>query len=277
MSERSEYKPWRVLPGSTCQPPTSTRPTRFYGDLLGWSRPSWRPATPRRPAATASSPSAGKMVAGYGPVQQEGQPPAWASYIRVEATPTRPPRKVKDAGGHGGLRSRFDLPADSGRMAICHGLRGRLLRAVSQEQQHARRGARQRDRRLDLEQPDDARRGSERRTSTAQVFGWTRRSTARRLPSHVLMWQVEGQRWPEGLGGLMRMGSDMPLEAPPHWQVYFLVPDLDAAIETTKSAGGNLLVRAAGAPDREARRAHRSAGCGVRADGAGLPGAPVSA
>ncbi len=37
------------------------------------------------------------------------------------------------------------------------------------------------------------------------------------------------------------MGSDMPLEAPPHWQVYFLVPDLDAAIETTKSAGGNLL------------------------------------
>ena len=37
------------------------------------------------------------------------------------------------------------------------------------------------------------------------------------------MWQVEGQRWPEGLGGLMGMGSDMPAEAPPHWQVYFLV------------------------------------------------------
>jgi uncharacterized protein len=37
------------------------------------------------------------------------------------------------------------------------------------------------------------------------------------------------------------MGSDMPAEAPPHWQVYFLVPNLDAAIDQTKGAGGNLL------------------------------------
>ena len=72
------------------------------------------------------------------------------------------------------------------------------------------------------------------------VFGWEAIHNEE-APEFVLMWQVDGQRWPEGLGGLLEMGSDMPLEAPPHWQVYFLVADLDAAIETTKSAGGNLL------------------------------------
>ena len=39
----------------------------------------------------------------------------------------------------------------------------------------------------------------------------------------------------------MQMGQTCrPTRTYTHWQVYFLVPDLDAAIETTTSAGGNL-------------------------------------
>ena len=57
----------------------------------------------------------GKQVAGYGPLQGEGQPPAWASYVKV-ADADETAEKVRQAGGQL-LPGPFDLPADSGRMA----------------------------------------------------------------------------------------------------------------------------------------------------------------
>ncbi|MGZ5347883.1 MAG: VOC family protein, partial [Solirubrobacterales bacterium] len=72
------------------------------------------------------------------------------------------------------------------------------------------------------------------------VFGWTR-AQEEGSPDWIWGWQLEGQRWPEGLGNLMAMGSDIPAEAPPYWQVYFAVADLDAAIEQTKGAAGSLM------------------------------------
>ena len=38
-----------------------------------------------------------------------------------------------------------------------------------------------------------------------KVFDWEA-THSDETPESVLMWQVEGQRWPEGLGGLMQMG-----------------------------------------------------------------------
>ena len=72
------------------------------------------------------------------------------------------------------------------------------------------------------------------------AFGWEAIHNEE-APPDVLMWQVEGQHWPEGHAGMIRMGDVMPMDVPPHWQVYFLVPDIDAAIKGTNGAGGTLL------------------------------------
>jgi predicted enzyme related to lactoylglutathione lyase len=56
-----------------------------------------------------------------------------------------------------------------------------------------------------------------------------------------LNWQVDGQRWPEELPGLMRMGTDMPPDAPPHWQEYLVVESTDEAVEKNQAAGGRLI------------------------------------
>jgi predicted enzyme related to lactoylglutathione lyase len=37
------------------------------------------------------------------------------------------------------------------------------------------------------------------------------------------------------------MGTDMPPDAPPHWQVYLVVESADAAVEKNKAAGGSLV------------------------------------
>ena len=72
-----------------------------------------------------------------------------------------------------------------------------------------------------------------------KVFGWTAEHNAE-APPNILMWQVEGQRWPEGMGGLMGITDDLPAEMPAHWQVYFMVPNADEAIERAESDGAKL-------------------------------------
>jgi uncharacterized protein len=234
VSERSEYKP-----GEFCWVDLATTDvdaaTKFYGDLLGVeAEPA--PGDPAETGGYGFFTQRGKMVAGYGPIQQPGQPPAWASYVRVkDADETA--AKVKDAGGQV-VFGPIDLPADSGRMAICTDSGGAFF-GVIQEKQHA--GAELVNEIGAWSWNNLMTRDLDRAKSFyGAVFDWEA-THSDETPESVLTWQVEGQRWPEGLGGLMQMGSDMPLDAPPHWQVYFLVPDLDAAIETTTNAGGNLL------------------------------------
>ena len=71
------------------------------------------------------------------------------------------------------------------------------------------------------------------------VFGWTA-IHHEEAPPGVLMWQVEGQRWPEGLGGMMAIGSEMPADMPSHWEVYFVVERADESIELAESSGAKL-------------------------------------
>jgi predicted enzyme related to lactoylglutathione lyase len=57
-----------------------------------------------------------------------------------------------------------------------------------------------------------------------------------------LVWQVDGQRWEEGLAGAMVMGADdMPPDTPPHWMVYFCVEDAGKAAAQVKGSGGTLV------------------------------------
>jgi predicted enzyme related to lactoylglutathione lyase len=101
MSERTEY-----APGEFCWVDLSTTDVdgalAFYGELLGVeAKPA--PGDPEETGGYGFLTKDGKMVAGYGPTQREGQPSAWSSYIKVEDAEATA-EKVKEIGG--------DLPAE---------------------------------------------------------------------------------------------------------------------------------------------------------------------
>jgi uncharacterized protein len=233
VSERSGYEPgefcWVSLASTDFDEAKG-----FYGDLLGWE---WEAAgPPEETGGYGFFTLKGKQICGGGPVQAAGQPSAWSSYVKVDDA-EESAAKIKEAGGNV-LAEPFELPNESGRMAVCQDPGGAFF-CLMEQREHT--GAELVNEigtwswnnlmTRDLDQAKDF---------YGEVFGWDATHNEE-APPDVLNWQVEGQRWPEGLGGVMKMGSDMPLDAPPHWQVYFLVPDMDAAIETTTGAGGNLL------------------------------------
>jgi predicted enzyme related to lactoylglutathione lyase len=234
MSERNEY-----APGEFCWVDLATTDAEgaksFYGELLGVD---WEPAP--GPAEDTGGygffVKDGKQVAGMGPTQQEGQPSAWHSYIKVEDADATAER-AREAGGQVDFGP-VDLPNESGRMAVLRDPTGAYI-SINQQQKHP--GAQLVNEpgtwnwnNLMTRDMDGA------KDFYGKVFGWTATHNEQ-APDFVWMWQVEGQRWPEGLAGLMEMGSDIPAEAPPYWQVYFTVPSADDAVEKTKSAGGRLI------------------------------------
>jgi uncharacterized protein len=234
MSERSEY-----APGEFCWVDLSTTDVdgalSFYGELLGVeAQPA--PGDPEETGGYGFLMKNGKMVAGYGPTQQEGQPSFWSSYIKVEDADATA-EKVKEAGGQVEAGP-FDLPNESGRMAVLQDPTGAFV-SINQQQNHP--GAQLVNEpgawtwnNLLTRDIDGA------KSFYGNVFGWTA-AQPEGAPDYIWNWQVDGQRWEEGLAGLMRIGTDMPPDAPPYWQVYLMVDGVDEAVEKTNAAGGSLI------------------------------------
>jgi predicted enzyme related to lactoylglutathione lyase len=233
MSERDSYNPgefrWVDLATTDFDAAKS-----FYEDLFGWR---WEAAEPVEEAAGYGFFTyEGKQVAGAGPVQDPSQPPAWSSYVSVEDADASA-GKVTEAGGTV-IVPPFELPAESGRMGVCQDLEGAFF-SVLQERKHPgaelvnEPGAWTWNNLMsrDLDKAKDF---------YGKVFGWeaTHEDEA---PEFIWNWQLSGQRWPEGLGGLSGIGTDIPSEVPPHWQVYFAVESADATIEKVNGSGGATL------------------------------------
>src|SRR4051795_3040265 len=103
----------------------------FYGGLFGWEAAEaenaeqtggYRAAPPRGGAGNAEQTGGsrlatlrGKPVAGLMPLMQEGQPPAWTTYVSVDDA-DEVTGKVKDAGGQV-VAEPMDV-MDLGRMAL---------------------------------------------------------------------------------------------------------------------------------------------------------------
>jgi hypothetical protein len=71
----------------------------------------------------------------------------------------------------------------------------------------------------------------------SEVFGWQ--------PSETMDMGAMGKyhmfNRPHGMiGGMMNKPPDMA-QVPPHWMIYFRVPDINAAVERVKSNGGKIL------------------------------------
>jgi predicted enzyme related to lactoylglutathione lyase len=231
VSERSEYSAGEFCWVELIVPDTDAA-ADFYADLLGWDRERYEPD----PEGYWYFKSRGKLVAGLESIRTPGQVPAWLSYVRVgDAAETA--AKVGDAGG-AILDGPLAVPGDAGALAICQDTEGAVFalwepgtlsgsELVNEPGTWTWNNLMTRD--LDRA-----------REFYGKVFGWkaTQRSE---VPEFVWNWQVEGQRWPEGLGNVIVMGSEIPADAPPHWQVYLMVERADVSVETTTKRGGTLL------------------------------------
>ncbi|HET9121825.1 MAG TPA: VOC family protein [Solirubrobacterales bacterium] len=233
MSERTEY-----APGEFCWVDLATTDVdgakAFYDDLLGVQAED-APGDQEETGGYGFLMRDGKMVAGIGPVQSGEGHSAWASYIKVEDTDATA-AKVKDAGGSV-FFGPVDLPNDSGRVAMLRDPEGAFIGIIQQERHPGAQIVNELGawtwNNLLTRDPEGAKR------FYGDVFGWTAIQNEE-APPGILMWQVEGQRWPEGMGGLMELGAELPAEMPPHWQVYFVVDDADQAIERAEAGGATL-------------------------------------
>ena len=152
---------------------------------------------------------------------QEGQPPAWSSYVKVDDA-DETAEKVKDAGGNV-VVGPFDLPTSRAGWRSARTPSGAFFWI---RQQRGHKGAELVNEvgawtwnNLVTRDLDKA------KGFYGEVFGW-KATHSEGAPEHIFNWQVEGQRWPEGLGGAdADRPDDVPAEVPPHWQVYFLVQD----------------------------------------------------
>lgn len=231
MSERTAYADgefcWVELISADVEAAAS-----FYGDLLGWERERYEPD----PEGYWYFRHGGKLVAGLETIRMEGQVPAWLGYVKVDDVATTA-GKVDEAGGKV-LDGPLDVPGGAGSLAVCHDAEGAVFALW---QPGELKGA-------ELVNEPGSWTWSELMTRDVdaakdfygQIFDWTA-AQPEGAPDYIWNWHVKGQRWPEGLGGLMRMGSDVPPDAPPHWQAYFVVESIDQAVGKTKAAGGSLI------------------------------------
>jgi uncharacterized protein len=233
MSERTEY-----APGEFCWVDLTTTDVdaaaKFYGELLGVDVQA-APGDPEETGGYGFLMKDGKMVAGIGPVQSGEGHSAWASYVKVEDADATA-ATVTEAGGTV-FFGPADLPNKSGRVAMCRDQAGAFIGIIQQGRHTGAQIVNEPGTwtwsnlmTRDLEGSKDF---------YGRVFGWTTTHNDQ-APPGIFMWQVEGQRWPEGHAGLMGVGAELPAEMPAHWQVYFIVESMDDAIERSTAAGAKV-------------------------------------
>jgi predicted enzyme related to lactoylglutathione lyase len=201
----------------------------FYGALFGWG------------AETAEDPAAGgytmftlrgKYVAGLAPIMNEGQPPAWATYISVDDA-DKTAELVAPAGGTIVMEP-FDV-LTVGRMAVLQDPTGAFL-CLWQAGDHA--GAQL------ANEPGafcwnelDTRDVAKAKQFYADVFGWSA-AGGTEGPMEYYEFKV-GDRT---VAGMMPMPPMVPAQVPAYWLSYFAVEDTDATVAEVTKRGGQVLM-----------------------------------
>lgn len=218
-------------PGSPCwvdsASPQIEASKSFYAGLFGWEMNT---VPDPEAGGYAIATLAGAAIAALGPLQ-EGQLPAWSVYF---ATPDadETARKVEAAGGKV-VAPPFDV-MESGRMA---GFQDPTGAYFSVWQANAMPGF------AKAYEPNtfgwcelNTRGIVSAEGFYAAVFDWgAKRSQGGDGARPYVEWQLDGT----SIGGAIEL-SDLPgmEDVPPHWLVYFSVPDIDAAAKRVAELGG---------------------------------------
>jgi predicted enzyme related to lactoylglutathione lyase len=201
----------------------------FYGDLFGWEMPELPNSAELGGYRRAKK--NGADVAGVAPLMQEGQPPAWTTYVSV-ADAEASTAAVREAGGQV-IVEPMDV-MDLGKMAVFADPTGAAF---------------------GIWQPGTF--PGAALVNESGAFGWNELGTrdtgaAKEFYGAVFGWEADDQDmgemgtytiWKVGdamVGGMLDITGRVPDEVPAHWLVYFTVEDADAAVERVKAGGGDL-------------------------------------
>ena len=199
--------------------------TAFYTGLFGWtSEPAGDPEETQNYTFFLLD---GKRVVGYGP-PGPGEPPSWRAYVAVESADDAA-AKVRDAGGHP-LLEPMDV-MDAGRIAVFTDPAGAVF-CVWQPNAHEGAQVIREPNSLGwvecLTRDVDGAKGF-----YGGVFGWG----ANAMDAGYSIWTLGDTE----VGGLSSM-HQMPAETPPHWQIHFVVEDVDATAARVPDLGGTAMV-----------------------------------
>lgn len=227
MSERSSYAPgtpaWVDL-GT----PDVDAAIEFYGGLFGWDVPESENA--EQTGGYRQAMLRGKPVAGLMPLMQEGQPPAWSTYVSVEDADATV-AKAREAGGNV-IAEPMDV-MDLGRMAVFADPTGAVLGIwrpgtfVGAEVVNEAGAVVWNE--LDTRDTDAA------KAFYADVFGWgfEERRFEAGLYTSIRLGETP-------VGGMIDISDRVPDEVPDHWLVYFAVEDADATVAKLQELGGSV-------------------------------------
>jgi predicted enzyme related to lactoylglutathione lyase len=231
MSERTSY-----VPGTPCWvdlgTPDIEGAARFYGGLFGWSVPEGESS--EQTGGYRQAMLRDKPVAGVMPLMQEGQPPAWSTYVSVEDADATA-AKVREAGGMA-MAEPMDV-MDLGRMAIFADPAGAVFGiwqpgtfvGAGVVNEHGALSWNE----LNTRDPEAA------KAFYGDVFGWDfEDNDMGEMGTYTSLKLGDSP-----VGGMLNMaGRGVPEEVPAHWQVYFAVDDTDAAVDQAKQGGGSVMV-----------------------------------
>lgn len=231
MSERDSYEP-----GTPCWidlgTPDIDASVGFYSALFGWDVPE--PENAEQTGGYRQAMKNGKPVAGMMPLMQEGQPPAWSTYVSV-ADADATAAAVKEAGGNA-IAEPMDV-MDLGRMAVFADPTGAVF-GIWQPGTFI--GARL------VNEPGaiswnelNTRDTGGAKAFYGAVFGWSfQDDDMGEMGTYTTLKLGEDM-----VGGMLNMNErGVPEEVPAHWLVYFAVEDTDATIAQAKQAGGRVMV-----------------------------------
>lgn len=202
----------------------------FYGALFGWELKEDENAEQTGGYRTAQLD--GKAVGGVMKLMQEGQPPAWLTYICVEDADATV-AKAREAGAVIHVEPMSVL--DYGRMAVIADPTGAAF-GIWQPGIHI--GA-------DIVGEPGAMSWNELNTRDREaaksfygdVFGWSFEEKEYERGTYTIISLDD-----EGIGGVSDITDRVPAEVPAHWLVYFAVEDADATVEKAKELGGEIPV-----------------------------------
>jgi uncharacterized protein len=228
MSERTSY-----AAGTPCWidlgTPDQDGAAYFYGALFGWSVEEDENAEQTGGYRVARLKD--KAVGGVMKLMEEGQPPAWASYVSVEDADATV-AKAREAGGSVMVEPMDVL--DYGRMAFVVDPTGA---AIGLWQPGVNIGAGL------VNEPGalvwnelNTRDTAAAREFYAAVFGW----------AYADMEMDDGGTYTglklgeDTVGGMLDVTGRVPDEVPAHWLVYFAVDDVDATVAKLQELGGSV-------------------------------------
>lgn len=228
MSERTSY-----APGTPCwvdlATPDLEAAEKFYGPLFGWEIPELPNSAEMGGYRRAKL--RGRDVAGAMPLMQEGQPPAWSTYVSVDDADVIG-RAIQENGGT--MIAEPMTVASYGRLAIFTDPEGAFF---------------------GIWEPLDFA-GAEL-VNEPGAFSWNELETrdpetAKEFYGRVFGWEFDREDAPGGMAyfvarvgenrvaGMADISGRMPDEVPAHWMTYFVVESPEGAIEKAEAGGGSV-------------------------------------